>query len=78
MAEYDFPTQIQYALDVNANYPKLVYIGHSEGTTQAFAGLSLDNTIADQLYGFVGLGPVVSITHLSNLWLRVSNFLSFS
>ena len=46
------------------------YIGHSEGTTQAFAGLALNATIADLLYGFVGLGPVVSVTHLTNLWLK--------
>ena len=71
MAEFDFPTQIQYALSTNAMYPKLVYIGHSEGTTQAFAGLSLNSSIADMLYGYVGLGPVISVTHMSNLWLRV-------
>jgi len=70
MAEFDFPTQIQYALSKNAMYPKLVYIGHSEGTTQAFAGLSLNSSIADMLYGYVGLGPVISVTHMSNLWLR--------
>lgn len=69
MAQYDFPTQIEYALQVNG-HEKLVYIGHSEGTTQAFAGLALNATIADLLYGFVGLGPVVSVTHLTNLWLK--------
>eukprot|EP00339_Tiarina_fusa_P023334 CAMPEP_0117053532 /NCGR_PEP_ID=MMETSP0472-20121206/37029_1 /TAXON_ID=693140 ORGANISM="Tiarina fusus, Strain LIS" /NCGR_SAMPLE_ID=MMETSP0472 /ASSEMBLY_ACC=CAM_ASM_000603 /LENGTH=364 /DNA_ID=CAMNT_0004768629 /DNA_START=113 /DNA_END=1207 /DNA_ORIENTATION=+ len=70
MAEYDFPTQIAYALQTNAMYPKLVYIGHSEGTTQAFAGLSANSSISNSLYGFVGLGPVVSVTHMSNLWLK--------
>lgn len=71
MAIYDFPTQIEYALKTNGNYPKIVYIGHSEGTTQAFAGLTVNSSIADNLYGFVGLGPVISVTHMTNLWLKV-------
>lgn len=71
MAEYDFPTQIQFAVQGNGKYSKLVYIGHSEGTTQAFAGLILNSTIAESLYGFVGLGPVISVNHMTNLWLKV-------
>ena len=71
MAQYDFPTLIEYAISQNeANYAKIVYIGHSEGTTQAFAALSTTPEIADQLYGFVGLGPVIYASNITNVWLK--------
>ena len=71
MAWYDFPTQMQYALQHNeANYTKLIYVGHSEGTTQAFAGLAAQPQLAEQLYGYVALGPVTSIVHMTNLWMK--------
>jgi len=69
MAEYDFPSQINYTL-AYTNHTKLVYVGHSEGTTQAFAGLSLNPAIADQLYGFIGFGPIISVSNMTNIWLK--------
>lgn len=37
MAKHDFPTMIQYVRN-NTGYKKIVYIGHSQGTLQAFGG----------------------------------------
>lgn len=70
MARYDFPAMLAYALQQNGA-EKLVYVGHSEGTTQAFAALSTNRTYEDMLHGFVGLGPVVTVGNMANPILRV-------
>jgi len=70
MAMYDFPAQVSYALQTNGLYPTISYIGHSEGTTQAFGGLSLNSSIAEQLNLFVGFGPLVTVVNMTNRWLK--------
>lgn len=57
MALIDLPTQIEYVI-AQTNVPSLGYIGHSEGTIQAFAGFSANHTLADRVNIFVALAPV--------------------
>eukprot|EP01094_Clydonella_sp_ATCC50884_P023669 TRINITY_DN5737_c0_g1_i1.p1 TRINITY_DN5737_c0_g1~~TRINITY_DN5737_c0_g1_i1.p1 ORF type:complete len:428 (+),score=111.39 TRINITY_DN5737_c0_g1_i1:77-1285(+) len=74
MALYDFPAMIQYTLGVT-NQPRLAaYVGHSEGTIQAFAALSTNASLADLMNGFVGFGPVVTVGHASGPIVELARF----
>ncbi len=55
MALIDLPTQIDYILQVSG-FPTLSYIGHSEGTIQAFAGFQ-NPAVAAKVNIFVALAP---------------------
>jgi len=65
MASIDLPTQIDYALGYSGQ-EKLFYIGHSEGTTQAFAGFE-DPDLAAKVKLFVALAPVAYIGDITAL-----------
>ncbi|RLN82900.1 hypothetical protein BBJ28_00000891 [Nothophytophthora sp. Chile5] len=62
MGLYDLPAQIQYALNKTGR-TTLSYIGHSEGTTQAFAGFSANQEIAQKVSFFGALAPVAWTGH---------------
>jgi pimeloyl-ACP methyl ester carboxylesterase len=69
MAKYDFPNMVGYVL--NATQAKtLGYVGHSEGTLQVFAGLSVQPEFVSKLNSFVGLGPVVEVGHITNFFFK--------
>jgi lysosomal acid lipase/cholesteryl ester hydrolase len=69
MALYDFPKNINYILQVT-KASKISYIGHSEGTIQAFAGLILNPSLAQKLYLYVGLAPVAFVGHVESTILQ--------
>eukprot|EP01123_Difflugia_compressa_P008367 TRINITY_DN2477_c1_g1_i1.p1 TRINITY_DN2477_c1_g1~~TRINITY_DN2477_c1_g1_i1.p1 ORF type:complete len:396 (+),score=65.96 TRINITY_DN2477_c1_g1_i1:79-1266(+) len=60
MALYDFPTFINYVVNSTSS-TKISYIGHSEGTIQAFAGLISNPDIADKLNVYIALAPVAFV-----------------
>jgi len=64
----DLPTQIDFVLKITES-KTLSYIGHSEGTTQAFAGF-LNSTVASKVNVFIALAPAVYASHVSSLILR--------
>jgi len=64
MAQYDLPANINYILSVTKQN-QLYYIGHSEGTTQAFAGF-LDAKLASKVKLFVALAPVAYIGNMKS------------
>jgi pimeloyl-ACP methyl ester carboxylesterase len=68
MAAYDLPAMIGYTLN-HTRYDKLVYIGHSEGTTQMFAELSDVPEFADKISLFIGLAPVASTRYITSMVL---------
>ena len=47
------------------------YVGHSQGTTQAFAGFSEDLALQSKVNFFGGLAPVAYEDHETSLLLRV-------
>ncbi|KAL6051175.1 Gastric triacylglycerol lipase-like [Balamuthia mandrillaris] len=65
MGTYDLPTQINFALNVS-KAKKLAYIGHSEGTIQAFAGFSSDQELAQKVTIFIALAPVAYVYHIKS------------
>jgi len=56
----DLPTEINYVLSVTGKQ-KLSYMGISQGTTQAFAGLSENPALAEKLNLFVAFAPVAYV-----------------
>ena len=61
MGTGDLPTWIDYILE-ETHQEKIAYIGHSQGTSQMFYGLSEQEAyFKDKLSLFVALGPVTKI-----------------
>lgn len=60
MGKYDMPAMINYVLKTSGR-PTISYIGHSEGTTQAFVGFSLDQSLAKKVSYFAALGSVAYV-----------------
>jgi len=87
MGSIDLPTQIDYILSVTG-HKQISYIGHSEGTTQAFAGFA-DTALAAKVNLFVALAPVAYVgdttvrliqlmaTFRVDTWLQILGFDSF-
>lgn len=70
MAQYDLPAVVDYVLNTTGA-AKTGYVGHSQGTTQAFAALSLLRPeLNDKLSVFIALAPVAHIGHTSSLLLK--------
>lgn len=78
MGLYDLPAQINYVL-ARTGARKLSYIGHSEGTIQAFAAFSSSNNnsgwatykIADKVDLFVALAPIAYVKHVEVIILQL-------
>ena len=62
MALQDLPAHINYVLD-HTGVETLAYIGHSQGTIQAFAGFSSLPELAKKINLFVGMAPVAYVHH---------------
>lgn len=60
MAKFDMPAMLNYVLDVTKR-PTLSYVGHSEGTMQAFAGFSINQELAKKVTYFGALAPVAYV-----------------
>ena len=58
MAVYDLPANIDFVLN-HTNQSKVIYIGHSQGTTQFFIQNTLHSNFAQKIKAFVGLGPIM-------------------
>jgi len=70
MGHYDMPAQIDTALQVTGQ-SKLVYIGHSQGTTQAFANFATPSwSVASKVSLFVALAPVVYLYHTPSVLIQ--------
>ncbi|EGZ17171.1 hypothetical protein PHYSODRAFT_331185 [Phytophthora sojae] len=64
MGKYDLPAEINYVLN-RTRSSTLSYVGHSEGTTQAFVGFSTDQELAKKVSYFAALAPVAWTGHLT-------------
>ena len=63
MGLYDLPAMVNHALE-KTNQPNLTYIGHSQGSSQAFVLCSLKPDFCKQkMKAFISLGPAVFIDH---------------
>lgn len=69
MALYDLPAMINYVIEVTQQ-TEIFYVGHSQGTVMAFAGFSVNQTLASHIKAFFALAPVARVYHIKGL-LRV-------
>ena len=61
MARYDIRANVEYIVE-HTQFEKVVYIGHSQGTTQFFAAGSTDSDwLNKRIKHFYGLGPVIYV-----------------
>lgn len=65
MAKYDIPAVIEYILKKTGK-KQLYFIGHSQGTLQAFAAFSQNATLAKKVKQFYAMGPVATIAHIES------------
>ena len=71
LAFYDFPALIECVLSyTNTSASKVVFMGHSQGSAQAFACLSVHPTLNDKIKAFVALSPAAHVVPPSNPALR--------
>jgi hypothetical protein len=62
---------IEYILKTTGS-DKLIYIGHSQGSTQLLTAIDINPEIGDKIELFFGLGPLISMAYLENhLLLKV-------
>lgn len=60
MAQYDIPANFEYIKNVT-KAKQIIYIGHSQGTTQMFAHLCMKPEFKANIKAFIGLGPVTTV-----------------
>lgn len=65
MAKYDIPAEINYILAITGQ-KELYYVGHSQGTLQAFALFSQNQEIAKKVKLFAAMGPVTTISYIES------------
>jgi lysosomal acid lipase/cholesteryl ester hydrolase len=71
MAKYDLPANIDYVTNFT-NHSTLSWVGHSQGTWQAFSAFSTSNKqYAAKVDVFVALAPVTSVAHQESLLLAI-------
>jgi len=69
MAKIDFPAQVDYVLN-QTGHSKLTFIGHSQGTIQAFAGFLINPDMVKKVNLYVALAPVAYLQYCESLILK--------
>lgn len=57
---------LEYVSRFSLKNKKLIYIGHSQGTTQLFAALTLNPDLQNYIECFIGLGPAIYIANINS------------
>ncbi|KAL4857745.1 Lysosomal acid lipase/cholesteryl ester hydrolase [Chlorella vulgaris] len=70
MAAYDVPAMVDYVLQ-QTGCARLAFVGHSQGTTQAFGALAANPGLRDRLSLAVMLAPAVHMRFIQSPALRV-------
>lgn len=71
MGEYDIPAIINYIQKTTKSNKKITFIGHSQGNTQLFAGLTLlPEFYKKKLNGFLALGPITYMKNINSTFLK--------
>ncbi|KAH9520009.1 hypothetical protein Btru_071465 [Bulinus truncatus] len=65
MAKYDLPAMINFVLNKTA-VDQVYYVGHSQGTTIAFAEFSENQELASRIKHFIALAPVAQAWNMKS------------
>ena len=66
MAEFDLPAMVRLVLSISGAQ-EVIYVGHSEGTTLGFAGLSTNDWLSEHIRLFIALAPIARVGHIKGL-----------
>ncbi len=70
MGKYDVPATLEHIYR-DTQVEKITFIGHSQGTSQIFSGMSENITYYKQrLNGFVALGPVTNLKYSTSFLIQ--------
>ena len=78
MGKYDIPAIAKYILNTKKNSKnsmkmKITYVGHSQGTSQYFSGMTLLPEFYLQTFtGIIALGPVTNLANIRSMPIRLS------
>jgi pimeloyl-ACP methyl ester carboxylesterase len=71
MGTIDLPAIIDYILKNNTISQKIIYIGHSQGTSLLFSGITmLPNYFNTKIKLFIALAPVARLTYMKSEFLK--------
>lgn len=65
LIKYDLPCLVKNITEI-ADSDQIIYIGHSQGTTQFLASMDLHPELHSKIRSFIGFGPVISLMGLHN------------
>jgi len=72
MGKYDLPAMIDFIQLTTRSNRKITYVGHSQGTSQLFAGMTLlPDYFEQKINGFIALGPVTNIKNVNQSFLNL-------
>lgn len=72
MGLYDLPAFLNHITDLNKWSKKVIYIGHSQGTAQLFAGLTQNlEYFQSKIKLFIALAPVARTCNMNSKMLKV-------
>lgn len=63
LVEFDQPAIIQGVL-AETNKEKVLYVGHSQGSTQLMLALGVHPWMKDKIAGFIGMGSIISLSQV--------------
>ncbi|KAK5577682.1 hypothetical protein RB653_002626 [Dictyostelium firmibasis] len=69
MGWYDLPSMVDYIIDTTG-VQEVGYVGHSEGTMQAWISYSEIKGFDKKVPIYIGLGPVGNVSHITNVALK--------
>jgi lysosomal acid lipase/cholesteryl ester hydrolase len=74
---YDIPAVIEYINQVNKSGEKIIYFGHSQGTTLMFSGMvEKYDFYKKNIKLFVALAPIARLNHLGSTLLNILKSMS--
>ena len=77
LGSYDIPAIIKYIKTINKSGEKIIYFGHSQGTSLMFSGLAHKfDFYKENLKLFVALAPVARLSNLASTLLSILSSIS--
>lgn len=74
MGLYDVPANLGYILN-KTGFDQVIYVGHSQGTTQWFIANALNKNLAKHFKAFIGLAPVIYVGNSNSIAAKTLDLL---